>query len=141
MKANPKPVKPASLSALHTRLDTLVSQIVRLRDRYCRTCHIAVEFNADGLPVTLTCSHFIRRGHHSVRWDLRNCNCQCMGCNQYNDRDPKPYRIFMLEKYGKKVVAELEEASFRTKSFSRADLEELGAELLVLRDELRDKES
>jgi hypothetical protein len=117
------------LPAIHKRLDAIVSQIVRVRDRYCVTCHQPVLFNGDGLPITLTCSHFVRRGHQAVRWHLSNCNCQCSGCNQYHDGNEKPYRLYMVGQYGKHVVSELEGASFRTKAFTRPDLLDLEAEL------------
>ncbi len=100
-----------------------------------------VEFSAKGLPTSLTCSHFVRRGHQAVRCNLKNCNCQCAGCNAYHDRDEKPYAMYMESKWGKHVVSELKEASFRTKAFTRVDLLELEEELKIELEDLLRKEA
>lgn len=83
---------------IHNKLDTVVSKIVRQRDKYCITC---------GTTEGLTCSHFIPRGKFGTRWDLFNCNCQCSICNLNHDHDKGPYTAYMLATYGQGVIDEL----------------------------------
>ena len=84
---------------LVAELDRLVSAVVRGRDRRCVTC---------GSNRNLQCSHFYSRRHLGVRFDLRNSNAMCAGCNGRHNSDPAPYLAFMPERYGAEVVAELD---------------------------------
>ncbi len=56
----------------------------------------------------LQCSHFYSRRYLAVRFDLRNCNAMCAGCNRRHNSDHSPYLSYMLERYGPEVVAELD---------------------------------
>jgi hypothetical protein len=94
-----KPPERGSRRWLVAELDWLVSVIVRRRDRRCVTC---------GETRGLQCSHFYSRRHLRTRFDLRNCNAMCAGCNRRHNEDPEPYLLFMLERYGAGTVAELE---------------------------------
>jgi hypothetical protein len=84
---------------LIAELDRLTSVIVRKRDKRCVTC---------GSMQGLQCSHFYSRRYLAVRFDLRNCNAMCAGCNRRHNRDRRPYERYMLEAYGPGVVAELD---------------------------------
>lgn len=81
------------------RLDALVSDYVRERDKRCIVC---------GSTVGLQCGHYIRRGVWRWRWDLENCNAQCPTCNSRHEEDPEPYRRAMVAKYGLDTVEGLE---------------------------------
>src|SRR5215213_10883624 len=94
-----KHVEAGSRRWLVAELDRLVSVIVRRRDRRCVTC---------GEAKGLQCSHFYSRRYLAVRFDLRNCNAMCAGCNRRHNEDPGPYFHFMLERYGGGAVAELD---------------------------------
>src|SRR5215212_2558359 len=94
-----KPTEEGSRRWLVAELDRLTSLIVRRRDRRCVTC---------GERRGLQCSHFYSRRYLATRFDLRNCNAMCAGCNRRHNEDPGPYLRFMLERYGAGVVAELE---------------------------------
>ena len=83
---------------LVAELDRLTSVIVRKRDGRCVTC---------GSVQGLQCSHFYSRRYLSVRFDLRNCNAMCAGCNRRHNRDRRPYERYMRKRYGAGVVAEL----------------------------------
>jgi hypothetical protein len=99
----PKPPSKRRSFAV-TKLDMLVSKIVRARDPYCVTC---------GTTENLSCSHWIPRRFWSVRWDLRNCNTQCFACNgaHSNGGDGTPlgeaYAQYMREHWGSEVMVEL----------------------------------
>ena len=84
---------------LVAELDRLTSLIVRKRDKRCVTC---------GGAQGLQCSHFYSRRYLSVRFDLRNCNAMCAGCNRRHNRDRRPYERYMLKTYGSGVTAKLD---------------------------------
>ena len=93
-----KPPRAGSRRWLVAELDRLTSITVRRRDRRCVTC---------GSDRNLQCSHFYSRRHLATRFDLRNCNAMCPGCNRHHNFDPAPYLAFMLERYGPDVIEEL----------------------------------
>jgi hypothetical protein len=95
-----KPAERGSRRWLIAELDRLTSIIVRRRDRRCVTC---------GSSRSLQCSHFYSRRYLAIRFDLRNCNAMCSGCNRRHNVDPFPYMTFMKERYGPEVVLELHE--------------------------------
>jgi hypothetical protein len=83
---------------LVAELDRLTSIIVRRRDGRCVTC---------GSSQGLQCSHFYSRRYLAIRFDLRNCNAMCGGCNRRHNRDRRPYERYMLKTYGPAVISEL----------------------------------
>lgn len=97
MKRKPK-------SMFISKMDSLVSRIVRERDKFCVTC---------GTSENLTCSHWIPRRFFGSRWDLRNCNAQCFACNVAHSNDAvgtpigEAYGVYMREHYGSGVMVEL----------------------------------
>lgn len=93
-----KPREVGSRKWLIAELDKYTSVIVRRRDGKCVTC---------GSRRSLQCSHFYSRRYLAVRFDLRNCNAMCGGCNRRHNTDPFPYMSYMQKKYGPEVVAEL----------------------------------
>jgi hypothetical protein len=84
---------------LIAELDRLMSLIVRRRDGRCVTF---------GTPQGLQCSHFYSWRYLSIRFDLRNCNAMCAGCNRRHNRDRRPYKRYMRKAYGPAVIAELD---------------------------------
>src|SRR5918998_1349945 len=94
-----RPPEEGSRKWLIAELDKLTSLIVRRRDGRCVTC---------GSVQSLQCSHFYSRRHLSIRFDLRNCNAMCAGCNRRHNRDRRPYEKYMAKAYGPEVVAELD---------------------------------
>lgn len=63
------------------RLDKIVSEIVRLRDKKCVIC---------GSIDKLGCGHLFSRYAYSTRWDLENCYASCWSCNYRHEYDPYP---------------------------------------------------
>ena len=94
-----RPPEEGSRRWLVAELDRYTSLIVRGRDGRCVTC---------GSRQGLQCSHFYSRRYLAIRFDLRNCNAMCAGCNRTHNRDRRPYERYMLKTYGPAVVAELE---------------------------------
>jgi len=83
---------------LEARLWKLTADIVKARDGCCVTC-LATE--------GLTLSHWIKCGKQIVRYDLRNCNCQCSTCNGTHNRYSYFYDNYMTRRWGQDVMLEL----------------------------------
>lgn len=94
-----RPPEEGSRRWLVAELDKYTSIIVRRRYSRCVTC---------GTPQGLQCSHLHSRRHLAVRFDLRNCNAMCAGCNRRHNRDRRPYERYMLKAYGPAALVELD---------------------------------
>ena len=108
-----RPPEVGSRRWLVAELDRLTSLIVRRRDRRCVTC---------GERRGLQCSHFYSRRYLATRFDLRNCNAMCAGCNRRHNSDPAEYLRFMNERYGADVVAELDGLRADTRKITDEEL-------------------
>ena len=108
-----RPPEEGSRRWLVAELDRYTSLIVRRRDGRCVTC---------GTLQRLQCSHFYSRRYLSMRFDLRNCNAMCAGCNRRHNRDRRPYERYMLKKYGPGVVADLDSLRMSLEKVTGAEL-------------------
>jgi len=98
------------------KLDTVVSLIVRARDQKCVICCSTKQ---------LQCSHLIKRGRLSTRFDLDNCNANCNGCNLRHNNYPEFYTSWVIEEKGLKAYGELVSRSNQLWKPSNAELESL----------------
>jgi hypothetical protein len=101
---------------LIAELDKYTSLIVRQRDKRCVTC---------GSIQSLQCSHFYSRRYLPARFDLRNCNAMCAGCNRRHNRDRRPYERYMRKAYGPAVIAELDRLRLSLEKATDGELNEL----------------
>lgn len=101
---------------LIAKLDRLVSEYVRKRDKRCVTCNKTTD---------LTCSHLITRGCMSLRFNLMNCNAQCKGCNLLHEYRPERYTQWWINKYGLEEYEALVTKSKQIKRFTEEELEAL----------------
>lgn len=98
-------------------LDCEVSKYVRWRDNYtCITC---------GSKKNSQCGHYVSRKYFATRFDLRNCNCQCMACNVFLHGNMDEYAMKLKEKYGKNVLEELNELKHTPVKFTIEELQDL----------------
>ncbi|MET0465636.1 MAG: recombination protein NinG [Chitinophagaceae bacterium] len=118
-----RPPEEGSRKWLVEELDRLTSLIVRKRDKRCVTC---------GSVQSLQCSHFYSRRYLSIRFDLRNCNAMCAGCNRRHNRDRVPYEKYMLKTYGLGVIAELDGLRMGLEKETDEGLKELLKEYEIL---------
>jgi len=96
--------KPKTLSKYKKELDAVFSRYIRYRDKgQCFTCPKKDE------PKRMQNGHFVPRQYLSVRFDERNCNCQCYVCNMLYGGQGATYAIRLADKYGQEVVEELEQ--------------------------------
>lgn len=101
------------------KLDTIVSLLVRARDKRCVLC---------GTRLNLTNGHLWSRVAYSTRWYLPNCHCQCSSCNYSHEFDPYPYQEWFKKKYGEMAYHELYRKFKRSVKFSNIELKELLAD-------------
>jgi hypothetical protein len=111
-----RPAEEGSRKWLVAELDKYTSLIVRRMDGRCVTC---------GSVQGLQCSHFYSRRYLSIRFDLRNCNAMCAGCNRLHNRNRKPYEKYMRKTYGAAVVAELDGLRMGLGKVTDEELEEM----------------
>lgn len=124
----PKEVKKIPASKLRKKLikdcDTLVSLIVRLRDKRCMTCPPGQQRSPK-----LECGHLFSRRFYSTKFSLINCNAQCQFCNSLHRFDEFPYTNWFIGHYGKEAWEKLYAERKQTKSWKVFELEELKEEL------------
>jgi len=111
-----RPRVEGSRKWLIAELDKYTSVIVRRRDKGCVTC---------GSVQSLQCSHFYSRRYLAIRFDLRNCNAMCAGCNRRHNRDRRPYERYMLKTYGRVVISELDKLRLSLEKMTHEQLLEL----------------
>jgi hypothetical protein len=113
------------------KLDKIVSEIIRLRDKKCVMC---------GSTKKLGNGHIFSRRHNSLRWDITgdgNCHAQCWKHNYtHSTRDPYPYYNWYINKFGKKRFDSLHKEWRTIKKYRMPDLRELYEELATHRDHI-----
>lgn len=102
------------------KLDKVVSEYVRARDKRCVTCNSTER---------LGCGHIFSRIAYSTRWDLENCHAQCWACNYKHEYDPYPYMQWAEQKLGKDGLEALHIRYNTPRKFKDHDLEDLIKEL------------
>lgn len=97
-----------SANKLKTRLDTVFSMFIRLRDAIpngmfrCISCGRLLPFDQSD------CGHYINRQHMATRFNEKNCNAQCRKCNRFDEGNIQGYRRGLIAKYGEPTVLMLE---------------------------------
>lgn len=69
--------------------------------------------------------HFIPGRKNAFLFDERGVHPQCYLCNGPLKGNPRKYQAFMLQKYGQKVIDELDALSNTTKQFTYDELIDL----------------
>jgi 5-methylcytosine-specific restriction endonuclease McrA len=102
IKGTTKP-KKAKKSTLKKELDRVFSIYIRKRDNgQCFTCPKQDDYK------NMQNGHFVPRQYLAVRWDEKNCNCQCYACNMLYGGQGATYAIRLKQKYGQEIVEWLE---------------------------------
>lgn len=107
------------------RLDTLISKIVRDRDRHCMDCGM---FPGRGY-VQLTHAHIFPRDNMSVRFDLENGITLCFPCHRYWQEHPVLFLKWMIRRMGMERYEVLERKARTIEGFSEWRLKSLYQEL------------
>lgn len=106
------------------KLDAIYSQYIRLSE------------SKDGMATCVTCKkqdnwkdlqngHFYSRGRYATRWDDDNCHVQCVGCNVFLKGNYIAYTKYMIDRYGREFVDELETKSRQIYKVSTVELQEM----------------
>lgn len=122
-RAKPRKLPKSSLSTLKKKADKIFSVAVRLRDS-----------NSSGVVPCITCSkpipytqvhagHFQSRRYNATRWDRRNVNGQCAGCNTFNNGEQYKYGLAVDLKYGSGTAKELHDLAHAPFKLTRELLE------------------
>ena len=111
-------------STIVKNLDTVFSQYIRRKDAIdeiaeCVTCGKKDHWSK------LQNGHWASRRHYSTRWDERNCNVQCSGCNVFRAGEIYLYTKYLCSKYGDNFPEELYKLSQKTVKFSDNDLQDM----------------
>lgn len=105
--------RPKTIKMLKAKADSVFSQYIRLRDSQvvgderigiCITCN--KQIGASG-KRTGQAGHFISRRYSATRYDERNVNLQCAGCNMWGGGEQYKYSLAIDKKYGKGTAEEL----------------------------------
>lgn len=108
--------KAKSISWLKKEADRVFSIWIRNRDKRCVTC---------GNRNNLQNGHYVSRSINILRYDERNCNAQCVGCNVFKRGNMDEYALFMIRTYGEAILSELGAIKRQLHQFSRQELEEI----------------
>ena len=117
-------VKKQSRSQLVKKLDAIFSQYIRLSE------------SVDGIGTCVTCGtskpwkemqngHFFTRGRYATRWDVTNCHIQDAACNVFLKGNYIKYTTYMIDRYGREAVDELEFKSLNGAKISTVELREM----------------
>ena len=115
---------------LEKKLDEIVKKIVFARDSSCVTCPLWIEIKKDTRnphqpsPV-MQPGHFITRGAHNVKWDLRNVYKQCRTCNLLHEYHPEVLANYVLGVLGIEGFEKLVFDGNQAKRFLMPELEQL----------------
>ena len=114
-----------TISKLKKELDTIFSVFIRLRSAneygYCQcwTCGVVRHYK-DGMQN----GHFQSRKHMATRFDVENCQVQCVKCNIYSSGEQFKFGINLDAKYGEGTAEELEFLARTIYKVSRVEYEE-----------------
>ena len=67
--------------------------------------------------------HYIDRTHLSLRFSEKNVHPQCRKCNRFQNGRLPDYALFLIVKYGKTILEELDYKKRKITRFTTKDLE------------------
>jgi len=112
--------KLKTISKLKTDADRVFSKWIRERDDFvCFTC------GKKGDQYSIHNGHYVSRSHNILRYDERNCNAQCVGCNIFKSGNMDEYALRLQKKYGDNILKELHKRKQTMHQFTRQELEEI----------------
>lgn len=74
-------------------------------------------------PKRMQCGHYASRTHRSLRWDERNCNCQCVACNVFMHGNMDSYALALIRKHGRGILEELDAEKRKVRKWTVPELE------------------
>jgi len=123
-------VRKISRKGIVKKLDKVVSDYVRAKDRFCVVC---------GSTNQLGSGHVFSRKAYNTRWDITdngNVHCQCWSCNYRHVRDQYPYFKWYQDRFGMKKFDKLRRRFKTIKKYKTYELVELYEELLATYEDM-----
>ena len=111
-----KMLKPTYSKFLRKMAVWTFNKWIVYRDWFCVQCKT---------KDNLTCWHYISAMCSIIRFDERNCNCQCASHNYIHEYNPELYRSRMKQKYWEWVIEELANKRWTTYKRTLQELEEI----------------
>ena len=117
-----------TVSKLKKELDKWFSLYIRLRDAtsegmvQCFTCGKAAHYKSG-----MQNGHFQSRKHLTTRWDTKNCQVQCVGCNMFKGGEQYKFGLNLDAKYGEGTSAELEFLARQSWKITRSEYEDFAS--------------
>ena len=111
-----------TISKLKKELDKWFSLFIRLREAtdeglvQCFTCGKVSHYKSG-----MQNGHFQSRKHLTTRWDLKNCQVQCVGCNMFKGGEQYKFSVALDSKYGEGTSEELEILATGTLKITRVE--------------------
>lgn len=114
------------MKAALVKLDRLFTAYAILHDGRCVTCGV--------INPTLQGGHLFGRTRQSVKWDFRNCYCQCASCNAKHENNFLPLYRIAVKRLGQEELDKLEAQS--NVPYTDIDPEWIRAEMIKVIREL-----
>jgi len=115
-----------TISKLKKDLDKWFSLFIRLRNAtdheglcQCFTCGKVAHYK-----VGMQCGHFQSRSNLKTRFDEKNCQVQCVGCNMFKQGEQYRFALQLDGKYGEGTAEKLMYLSHQGIRFTRVDYED-----------------
>jgi hypothetical protein len=118
------PKKPTRSKLIKTA-DKVFSEYIRRRNANslgmseCFTCGKIDHWK------NLQCGHFQSRKHYATRWDEKNCQVQCAGCNVFRYGEQYKFGLYLDKKYANNMSEKLMNKAKKTVKFSNYDIQEI----------------
>lgn len=140
-------MKKRNLKYWKKKLDRVFSQYIRRRyadelgEVNCVTCGKKDHWKK------MQCGHFVPRNILSLRFDERNCNVQCYGCNVAKKGAMDEYALYMVKQYGNGILEELNMEKYKERKITSEEYQDLIDEYtdklvgLDIRDDYREQEN
>lgn len=93
---------------LREKLDNVFSLFIRLRDSDDNGFCTCISCGSVHHYKQMDCGHFIPREELGTRYNLENCNSQCINCNRHQSGNITGYKRGIIRKYGISTIGELE---------------------------------
>ena len=124
-KKKPTKKKAPTRPQLVKKLDKVFSIYIRLRTADEFGMVTCVTSGLRGHWKTMQAGHFYTRGRYPTRWDETNVHVQSVQSNIFLKGDYINYTRFMIDKYGREYVDELEIKSKSTEKITTVKLKEM----------------
>lgn len=109
LKIGSKLPKEKTLGTLKKELQVIFNRFIRLRDTINGTYFVCISCDEQKNLDQMNAGHYFAAGHNeAIRYDEKNCNGQCIRCNNFLHGNLIGYTKGMLKKYGQATIDDLE---------------------------------